>query len=280
MGPVAIQAPAPHRAPLLAWLYTCVLVGSYVPVASWYVTYADPAGWTWAALLFYGYGLGSFVGFSSGYALDMWLYGGTAANLKVMAAVGLSKGYVVYAALTNFLVAMLPPAVFIAVFAPAAAPRFDAALVTRVLVALAATDVAFYAVHKLMHRHLPGLHTLHHACVFPSFTTNLLFDPLDLSLEFAGPLVVSTALLATELVPGMNDPFALVVTFTLIQVLYLGEHDQWVGSQHCAHHTRATTTYWIYPDFHFWKWGSKALAKRDADDKVRALIFDKINIVK
>lgn len=51
------------------------------------------------------------------------------------------------------------------------------------------SEVTFTAGHVLLHRTTLGrkIHKIHHLCSRPSYSTNLLFHPLDLAVEFGGP---------------------------------------------------------------------------------------------
>ena len=57
---------------------------------------------------------------------------------------------------------------------------------------LGLTDLTFFLAHRELHQNprLAPYHVMHHCCLRASNTTNLLFHPLDLALEFSGPVFV------------------------------------------------------------------------------------------
>lgn len=63
---------------------------------------------------------------------------------------------------------------------------------------------------RFLHRYLPELHKLHHCCIIPSTTTNMMFHPLDLLVEFGGP-VLSAIFINLYI---LRDPFAMMIAFT------------------------------------------------------------------
>jgi hypothetical protein len=95
--------------------------------------------------------------------------------------------------------------------------RFDFSLVWHVVACLATSDVLFYFSHQYLHRHMPQVHLFHHCCRRASFNSNALFDPLDLAVEFTGP-VLSLIFLTLYV---FRDPFAFLVGLGIITAWYL-----------------------------------------------------------
>ena len=96
-------------------------------------------------------------------------------------------------------------------------PRALCVLVFRVFVNMALGDVLFWWSHRLMHRNerLAFLHRLHHCAKRASWSTNLLFHPIDLLIEFGGPV---TVLPVTHFLLFDQDQLTLVATYMLLQV--------------------------------------------------------------
>jgi sterol desaturase/sphingolipid hydroxylase (fatty acid hydroxylase superfamily) len=56
------------------------------------------------------------------------------------------------------------------------------------LIGLAITEVVFTIAHRGLHKYFPEIHKLHHCCLYPSFTSNLIFDLCDFAIELYLPL--------------------------------------------------------------------------------------------
>ena len=143
---------------------------------------------------------------------------------------------------------------------------------------IAAADACYTALHTVLHRRLAEAHLFHHTGVFVSFASSAWLDPIDGGLEFAGPVVPAILLLGTRLVPGMYDPFAIYVSVALLSTYYLCDHDYGLNLAHVRHHTNSNSDYYAYAELHFWK--KDTLTARDPEDRVRAMVFDRIEIVK
>ena len=70
-------------------------------------------------------------------------------------------------------------------------PAFSAVL--QLLVNFVGMELLFTWCHRWLHSSTPHLHVMHHALRTPSWTSNLLFHPLDLAAEFTGPLLFNVA---------------------------------------------------------------------------------------
>jgi hypothetical protein len=93
------------------------------------------------------------------------------------------------------------------------------ARVVQIAINLGMTEIAFYFAHRALHLSptLSPLHKMHHCCRWASNTTNVLFHPLDLVLEFAGPYVC---------VVGMHqfawsDDVVLFLSLFIVQMWYV-----------------------------------------------------------
>ena len=65
---------------------------------------------------------------------------------------------------------------------------FDLPLLLKIAVTMILGDIYFFFSHKALHDTKVGakLHKLHHCCYYPSLSTNLMFDPIDIIIEFTG----------------------------------------------------------------------------------------------
>jgi sterol desaturase/sphingolipid hydroxylase (fatty acid hydroxylase superfamily) len=81
------------------------------------------------------------------------------------------------------------------------------------------SDLAFTFGHWLMHtsKYLSQYHWLHHLCIKPTYITNVLFHPLDLAIEFAGPAFIIFALHFLI----FKDKEVLCMVFLIFQLWYL-----------------------------------------------------------
>ena len=119
----------------------------------------------------------------------------------------------------------------------------DAAVLGKVLVNMAIGEALFTASHRALHRRLAGLHRMHHCCRRASWTTNLIFHPVDLALEFAGPV---GALLVTHYLVWDQDQLVLLVSYVVLQLWYGLDHDEYLKLYHYRHHLVVDSVYTIY----------------------------------
>jgi sterol desaturase/sphingolipid hydroxylase (fatty acid hydroxylase superfamily) len=140
--------------------------------------------------------------------------------------------------------------------------HFDFTLVWRLILVILLSDIPFFFVHRALHRNIAPWHHFHHCCSTPSFSTNFLFHPVDLLLEFGAPLAFSMTAFGTDLL-GMKDPFALFLTPIIQQMLYLLDHDAFIKNCHYAHHRYISGNYWLYNEWD---------RSKDPHDQVRGLL--------
>eukprot|EP00574_Skeletonema_japonicum_P011525 CAMPEP_0201719136 /NCGR_PEP_ID=MMETSP0593-20130828/4426_1 /ASSEMBLY_ACC=CAM_ASM_000672 /TAXON_ID=267983 /ORGANISM="Skeletonema japonicum, Strain CCMP2506" /LENGTH=267 /DNA_ID=CAMNT_0048209527 /DNA_START=132 /DNA_END=935 /DNA_ORIENTATION=- len=97
------------------------------------------------------------------------------------------------------------------------------------------SEVTFTAGHVLLHRTAIGrrIHKLHHLCFRPSWSTNLLFHPLDLAVEFGGPF----SFMPLMHVYMIGDPLAFRVAIIFLYIWYAACHSENLGLSHCSHHS-------------------------------------------
>lgn len=106
------------------------------------------------------------------------------------------------------------------------------------------SELTFTAGHWALHQTARGghWHTLHHACRPCSWSTNLLFHPVDLAVEFSGPFLA----LACSHCLLFNDVAALLVSVHLLHLWYALDHSENFRLSHYRHHLYVDSTYTIY----------------------------------
>ena len=103
---------------------------------------------------------------------------------------GFSNTVIAACVIFNVLVYWIPCAASLWMFGTPDNFSINFGTIFNVLLILCAAEVYFTISHKILHQYLPGLHVMHHYCDYCSFTSNLLFHPLDLFIEFGVPLVL------------------------------------------------------------------------------------------
>ena len=117
-----------------------------------------------------------------------------------------------------------------------------------ILVNLIVSEVCFTFSHGLLHiiPALLPLHVFHHCVTQPSASANLLFHPVDISLEFAGPV---GSLVVMHFLTWKQDDLVLVASFMIVQLWYSWDHDELLNLYHAAHHIYCDSVYAIYTPF-------------------------------
>lgn len=114
--------------------------------------------------------------------------------------------------------------------------------ILKIVINLAVTEVLFTVAHRYLHTDIAYLHHMHHCNKFSCWTTNLIFHPIDLSLEFSGPV----ASLVFFHVCVFKDPIVLYACFVVLQVWYALDHDEYLKLHHYQHHLAVDSVYTIY----------------------------------
>jgi sterol desaturase/sphingolipid hydroxylase (fatty acid hydroxylase superfamily) len=125
--------------------------------------------------------------------------------------------------------------------------KFSFALLGKILINLTFAEVSFAFGHWLLHT-VPALtqfHVFHHCCTEPDWNSNLLFDPIDLSIEFSGP---AAGLLGMHYLLW-QDQTALLITYLIFQLWYGYDHDLHLKTYHFYHHVNCDSLYAIYSNF-------------------------------
>jgi hypothetical protein len=119
---------------------------------------------------------------------------------------------------------------------------YDLRFFAAVLSSMAVAELMFYTGHRYMHQHWPERHLFHHCCTRSSYTTGYLFDPLDIAVEFSGPVL---AVVGISL--GIfGSPLALFYALTLVFAWYAADHDEMLKLPHWYHHKHINGNYTIY----------------------------------
>jgi sterol desaturase/sphingolipid hydroxylase (fatty acid hydroxylase superfamily) len=112
-----------------------------------------------------------------------------------------------------------------------------------VFVNITLAEITFTIAHKFMHELLPEFHVMHHCCIYSTATTNLIFHPIDLILEFFGPIVCT---FITHFLFWDQNTTVLFLSFTIIQFWYMMDHDEGLKLYHFYHHSHVNSVYSIY----------------------------------
>jgi len=110
-----------------------------------------------------------------------------------------------------------------------------------------ATDWSFYFVHRILHERFPKIHLLHHCCVFSSLTTNLYFEPLDIMLEFLGPIIC----IKMVSLYVFDSSWMVVMCTSILQTFYYLSHDEYLNLVHTKHHRGCAPAYFIYNNYFY-----------------------------
>ena len=117
-------------------------------------------------------------------------------------------------------------------------------MASKIAANLLLSELLFCFGHSLMHTvpFLLKLHIFHHCSVRASFNTNLLFHPVDLAIEFAGP---AAGLLGMHFCLW-QDQAVLLYTYLIFQLWYAYDHDETMKLYHTKHHATCDSVYVIY----------------------------------
>ncbi len=165
-----------------------------------------------------------------------------AVNMAALSRNGFSGPVVIAIMLFNLVASNATSYGIVAFFCADYQVRWGVDVLAKIAAYLAVSEVAFTLAHRALHHNLPQLHVLHHACRTPSWSTNLMFHPIDLALEFAAPLGSIVLLHVT----CFQDPWALLLTVGITHVWYAFDHDETVKLPHYRHHEHVDSLYTIY----------------------------------
>ena len=105
-------------------------------------------------------------------------------------------------------------------------------------------ELFFTSAHMWLHYSTTGsrLHLMHHCCKEASWSTNLIFHPIDLVVEFSGP--ASSAIVMHFLL--WKDDWTLFITIIILHLWYALDHSALLNLPHIEHHTYCDTMFSIY----------------------------------
>jgi len=114
----------------------------------------------------------------------------------------------------------------------------------QILFNLSITEVLFATSHMMLHYspRCSSLHIMHHCCLHPSWSTNLIFHPLDLTAEFSGPVIAVLALHQWV----WKDFMTLFLSVLILHLWYALDHSANLGLPHTKHHSQLNTVFTIY----------------------------------
>jgi len=191
--------------------------------------------------------------------IDYFTSDATKRNLAVLRQNGFSYSFIFFASSFNFVTGLIPNYIGVRYLVPEDQPYFiSLSHILPVVVNLAITDVLFYLSHRHLHQKLPHLHVLHHCCRHSSSSTNILFHPMDLAIEFTGPALFVFIMCIFV----WKDPMVLMFSLAAQATWYSLDHDEYLRLPHWYHHTYINSNYPIYTP----------LKSHDKLDGVRALI--------
>mmetsp|Transcript_64255 Transcript_64255/g.139876 ORF Transcript_64255/g.139876 Transcript_64255/m.139876 type:complete len:332 (+) Transcript_64255:173-1168(+) len=178
--------------------------------------------------------------------LDQLVSDATAANLTILRRNGYSSVFCFRTLCVTTSSGLLNVILSIQFLAPDATKEahYDLRLLAVVALNLALSDVAFFLAHRSLHRvqSMAWIHHMHHCCMYSSWTSGSMFHPVDLAIEFSGPILI--AILSSLAV--LKDPFSFVITVVAIGTWYGMDHEEWLNLPHCDHHKHIDSIYAIY----------------------------------
>lgn len=181
--------------------------------------------------------------------IDWILFPHTEKNLKRLEKYGYSRTHV---ALTMLLNLVLTNVLVAVIYINITIQSFSWAMVPKVIINLCITELLFTYAHALLHCTETGskLHVMHHCCKHSSWSTNLIFHPLDMAAEFSGPVL---SVLGMHLF--WKDDNVLGATVLLVHLWYALDHSALLNLPHTKHHKYVDNMYSIYVKKHM-RYGS------------------------
>jgi len=123
-------------------------------------------------------------------------------------------------------------------------------ILCQIFLTFSAAEAAFIFARSLLHTHpsLMKFHVFYHCCATSSLSTNFLFHPVDLAIEFAGPFICLLAVhyLSTAMTSQEHGQVTLLITYTTFQLWYAYDHDEHMNLYHSQHHKTCDSVYSVY----------------------------------
>ncbi|OQR93127.1 hypothetical protein THRCLA_22342 [Thraustotheca clavata] len=115
--------------------------------------------------------------------------------------------------------------------------------IAQVFMNLTCTEILFYFAHRYLHENWPSLHLMHHCCLRTTGSSNLIFHPLDLMIEFGGPGMI---LFFNHYIFWNQNVITLLVSYLYVQIHYTLNHNEWISTYHKSHHSQLDAAYAVY----------------------------------
>ena len=114
----------------------------------------------------------------------------------------------------------------------------------KIIVNMIVGEFFFTSSHMWLHYSKTGsrLHLMHHCCKQASWSTNLIFHPIDIVVEFSGPVLSAVALHFFV----WKDDWTLFITIGILHLWYALDHSALLKLPHIDHHTYCDTMFSIY----------------------------------
>lgn len=114
----------------------------------------------------------------------------------------------------------------------------------KIIVNMTVGELFFTSAHMWLHYTEMGsrLHLMHHCCKDSSWSTNLIFHPIDVAIEFSGPILSALAMHFFV----WNDDTTLFITIGVLHLWYALGHSALLHLPHVDHHTYCDTMFSIY----------------------------------
>lgn len=161
---------------VVGWMYTILWIASTIHSN--------------AAVYLYGFPVGIVVGVLVNWtvaAAEVFVTPSVWDNWEVMKKNGYTAGYLLFCILANTGIVVAQTTFLYNHMPTLPSINFDLSFFLVVFFNFFFGEIAFTFGHRLIHSYFPKLHLLHHCCLFPSYTSNYFFDPLDLFIEFSFP---------------------------------------------------------------------------------------------
>lgn len=139
--------------------------------------------------------------------------------------------------------------------------EFTSKTALQLLINMSMTEILFTSAHAMLHYTKYGskIHEMHHCCIDASWSTNLVFHPLDMTAEFSGPVI---SIILMHIFVWQNTA-TLFSSALVLHLWYALDHSANLKLPHTKHHSQLNTVFTIYLK-------RRCICRRK--DKVRALI--------
>ena len=175
------------------------------------------------------------------YWLDYVLFPSTKKNFTNLRKNGFTATYVVGIMVFNALVVNILVGIIL-YNVDISEANVDA--IWKLFINLALTEILFCGAHSILHCTKCGArtHLMHHLCIESSWSTNIIFNPLDIVAEFLPPLTI----LLTMHYFVWKDGFTMYLSQLVMHIWYFFGHSATLKLPHFYHHAKCNQMYSIY----------------------------------